>query len=128
MAVCIVKACCDNAMQLGLPEARLPLAQAVVFLATLPKSNSAYEAYALASKDVQNGLGLHMPDYIRDSMQPSANKNAGYVYPHPYPNHYYAQQYLPDDIKNRVYYKFGDNKTEQASKAYWDNIKGKNNN
>lgn len=126
MAVCIVKSCCDNAMQLGLPEARLPLAQAVVFLATLPKSNSAYEAYALASKDVRDGLGLHMPDYIRDSSQPSANKNQGYVYPHPYPNHYYAQQYLPDDIKTRVYYKFGDNKTEQASKAYWDNIKGKN--
>ncbi len=126
MAVCIVKACCDNAERLGLPEARLCLAQAVIFLATLPKSNSAYEAYALASQDVKSGLGLHMPDYIRDSYQPSANKNAAYVYPHPYPNHYYAQQYLPNDIKDRVYYKFGDNKTEQACLSYWKNIKEKN--
>ena len=65
-----------------------------------------------------------MPDYIRDSMQPSANKNAGYVYPHPYPNHYYPQQYLPEDIKDRVYYEYGENKTELAAKEYWKKIKG----
>lgn len=123
MAVCVVKACCDNAVQLGLPEARLPLAEAVIYLATLPKSNSAHDAYALAAQDVHKGLGRNMPDYIRDSMQPSANKNAGYVYPHPYPNHYYPQQYLPDDIKNRVYYEFGDNKTELAAKEYWKKVK-----
>lgn len=124
MAVCVVKACCDNAERLGLPEARLPLAQAVIYLATLPKSNSAHDAYALAAEDVRRGLGRNMPDYIRDSMQPSANKNAGYVYPHPYPNHYYPQQYLPDDIKDRVYYEYGDNKAENAAKEYWKKVKG----
>ena len=123
MAVRVVKACCDNAMQLGLPEARLPLAEAVIFLATLPKSNSAHDAYARAAEDVRKGLGRNMPDCIRDSMQPSANKNAGYVYPHAFPNHYYPQQYLPDDIKDRVYYEYGENKTEQAAKDYWKKVK-----
>lgn len=123
MAVCVVKACCDNAERLGLPEARLPLAQAVIYLATLPKSNSAHDAYALAARDVSYGLGRNMPDYIRDSTQPSSNKNASYVYPHPYPNHYYPQQYLPDDIKDRVYYEYGDNKTENAAKEYWSKVK-----
>ena len=118
--------CCDNALQLGLPEGRLALAQAVVYLATLPKSNSAHDAYFAALEDVKSGKGQHMPDYIRDSMQPSANKNAAYVYPHPYPNHYYPQQYLPDDIKDHVYYEFADNKTEQAAKEYWKKVKGKN--
>lgn len=125
MAVCVVKACCDNALQLGLPEGRLALAQAVVYLATLPKSNSAHDAYFAALEDVKSGKGQHMPDYIRDSMQPSANKNAAYVYPHPYPNHYYPQQYLPDDIKDHVYYQYADNKTEQAAKEYWKKVKGK---
>ena len=125
MAVCVVKACCDNALQLGLPEARLCLAQAVVYLATLPKSNSAHDAYFAALEDVKSGKGQHMPDYIRDSMQPSANKNASYVYPHTYPNHYYPQQYLPDDIKDRIYYEFADNKTEQAAKEYWKKVKNK---
>jgi len=125
MAVCVVKACCDNAVQLGLPEARLCLAQAVIFLATLPKSNSAHDAYALAAADVKRGLGQNMPDYIRDSSQPSANKNRAYVYPHTYPNHYYSQQYLPDDIKTHVYYEFGDNKTEKAAMEYWKKIKDK---
>ena len=124
MAVCVVKACCDNAVQLGLPEARLPLAEAVIYLATLPKSNSAHDAYALAAEDVRRGLGRNMPDYVRDSMQPSANKNALYVYPHPYPNHYYPQQYLPDDIKDRVYYEYGDNKSENAAREYWKKVKG----
>lgn len=123
MAVCVVKTCCDNAERLGLPEARLPLAEAVIYLATLPKSNSAHDAYALAAEDVRQGKGQNMPDYIRDSMQPSANKNALYVYPHPYPNHYYPQQYLPDDIKNRIYYEYGDNKTEKAAKEYWEKVK-----
>ncbi len=123
MAAVVVKACCDNALQLGLPEARLPLAEAVIFLATLPKSNSAYLAYSAAAKDIHAGLGANMPDYIRDSYQPSANKNKEYVYPHEYPNHYYPQQYLPDDIKDRKYYEYGDNKTEKAAKEYWDKIK-----
>jgi len=66
---------------------------------------------------------MSMPDYIRDSYQPSAEKNKNYVYPHPYPNHYYKQQYLPDDLKDRIYYEYGDNKVEKAAKDYWDKIK-----
>ena len=123
MAAVIVKACCDNAMQLGLPEGRLPLAEAVIFLATLPKSNSAYMAYAAAARDIHSGLGMSMPNYIRDSYQPSAEKNRLYKYPHDYPQHYCPQQYLPDDIKDRVYYNYGDNKTENAAKEYWAKIK-----
>lgn len=123
MAVCVVKACCDNALQLGLPEARLPLAEAVIYLATLPKSNSAHDAYALAAQDVKDFPEISMPDYIKDASAPSADKNKNYVYPHPYPNHYYKQQYLPDKLKDRVYYVFGDNKTERSAKEYWDKIK-----
>lgn len=123
MAAVIVKACCDNAMQLGLPEGRLPLAEAVIFLATLPKSNSAYMAYAAAARDIHSGLGMSMPNYTRDSYQPSAEKNRLYKYPHDYPSHYCPQQYLPDDIKDRVYYNYGDNKTENAAKEYWAKIK-----
>ncbi len=123
MAAVVVKACCDNAERLGLPEARIPLSQAVIFLATLPKSNSAYEAYAAAASDIHKGLGMNIPDYIRDSYQPSAKGNAAYVYPHPYPNHYYAQRYLPEDLEDRVYYQYGENKVELAAKEYWKKIK-----
>ncbi len=123
MAAVVVKALCDNAVQLGLPEARLCLAEAVVYLATLPKSNSSHDAYFAAMEDVKMGRGKCMPDYIRDSMQPSAKKNEGYIYPHPYPNHYYKQQYLPDDLKGRKYYVFGENKTEQAALEYWKKVK-----
>ena len=125
MASVVVKACCDNAMQLGLPEGRLPLAQAVIFLATLPKSNSAYNAYAAAASDIRSGRGMNIPDYIRDSYQPSAKHNKDYVYPHDYPDHYYAQQYLPDDVKDKKYYEYGDNKVEKTAKEYWDKIKNK---
>ena len=122
MAAVIVNSLIDNAKQLGLPEARIPLAQAVVMLATAPKSNSAYLAYDVAAEDVRSGKGLKMPDYLRDSMQPSAERNKAYVYPHPYPGHYVIQQYLPDDIADRKYYEFGDNKTEQAAKDYREYI------
>lgn len=121
-AALIVNALVENAKQLGLPEARIPLAQAVVMLATAPKSNSAYLAYDMAAQDVRQGKGMKMPDYLRDSMQPAADKNKAYVYPHNYPGHYYIQQYLPDDIKDRKYYEFGDNKTELAAKEYRNTI------
>ncbi len=123
MASVVVKACCDNAVQLGLPEGRIPLAEAVVFLATLPKSNSSYMAYAAAAKDVKSGHGMHIPDFIRDANQPAADKNRAYRYPHDYPDHYVAETYLPEDIKDRVYYVYGENKTEQKAKAYWDDVK-----
>lgn len=122
----IVKSCVDIALQVGLPEATLPLSDAVVLLATAPKSNSAYLAYAKAASDVKNGLGVRIPDYLRDSTQPASQHNKGYIYPHPYPDHYVEQQYLPDEIADRVYYEYGENKTEQAAKQYWDRIKNKN--
>lgn len=124
-AAVVVKACCDNAVQLGLPEARIPLSQAVIYLATLPKSNSAYMAYAAAAADIHAGCGLHMPDYIRDSYQPSADKNRAYIYPHECPDHWVDQCYLPEDIQERTYYKYGENKTERVAKDYWDKIKHK---
>lgn len=123
LACVCVKALTDTAFQLGLPEARIPLASAVVLLATSPKSNSAYMAYSKAAKDVQDGLGIKMPDYLRDSMQPNANHNAGYKYPHDFENNYCVQQYLPDDIKDRVYYNFGNNKMEKNAKEYREFIK-----
>lgn len=124
-AIPVVKSCIDIALQVGLPEATLPLADAVILLATAPKSNSGHDAYARAAQDVRNGLGVRIPDYLRDSTQPSSNKNADYKYPHVFPNHYVKQQYLPDELKDRVYYEYGENKTELAAKAYWDKIKSK---
>ena len=114
----IVLSCVQMANNLGLPEARIPLSEAAILLATAPKSNSAYMAYAAAAEDIANGKGQTIPPYMRPS-----NNYDGYKYPHNYPDHYVDQQYLPDDIKNAKYYSYGDNKTEQAAKAYWDKIK-----
>ncbi len=116
-AAVIAYACCESAKSLGLPEAAIPLANAVCILATAPKSNSAYLAYHAASEDSQRGLGITPPEHLRSPIF----KN--YKYPHDYPNHYVNQQYLPDELKNKSYYVFGENKTEQAAKAYFDMIK-----
>ena len=118
MAAVITKACVDSAKELGLPEARIPLANAAVMLATSPKSNTAYEAINAAAADISAGLGTEIPIHLRSP------QFKGYKYPHAYPNRYVRQQYLPDDLKDRHYYEYGDNKTEQAAKAYWDKIKG----
>lgn len=125
-AIPIVKACVDSAMQLGLPEARIPLANAVILLATAPKSNSAYQAINSALADVQNIECGDFPRHLQNKhFDGEGAKVVGqhYLYPHDYPNHYVKQQYLPDPIKDKVYYEFGDNKTEQAAKQYWDKIK-----
>jgi len=124
-AVLIVKACVDSALQLGLPEARLPLAQAVVLLATAPKSNSVYMGYADAVADVRAGRTGEIPRELQNVHADSAGmeREQGYQYPHDFPGHWVKQQYLPDVIKDRQYYKYGDNKTEQAAKKYWDEIK-----
>jgi len=126
-AVSIVKACVDNALQLGLPEARLPLAQAVVLLATAPKSNSVYMGYAEAVADIRAGRTGEIPRELQNVHADSAGleREQGYLYPHDFPGHWVEQQYLPDAIKNRQYYRYGDNKTEQAAKKYWDEIKKK---
>ena len=126
-AVAIVKACVDSAMQLGLPEAQLPLAQAAVLLATAPKSNSASAAIAAAMADVKSGRFGDVPDHLKDAHYAGAGKmgrGLTYRYPHDYPNHYVAQQYLPDALKNADYYREGVNKAEQQAREYWKRIKG----
>ena len=128
LAVPIVKACVDSALQLGLPEARIPLAEAVILLATSPKSNSAYLGINAALQDVENGVSGDFPRHLQNvhyDGEGAAIKGQHYLYPHDYPNHYVEQQYLPDEIKDKVYYNFGDNKLEQQAKVYRDMIKGK---
>lgn len=122
----IVKSCVDIAQAVGLPEARIPLADAVVMVCNAPKSNSVYNAINSAVNDVQNGKIGPVPRQLQNMHydgEDNQNKGQFYIYPHDYPNHYTYQQYLPDIIKDRVYYKYGDNKNEQAFKAYWDKIK-----
>ena len=124
-AVPIVKACVDSALQLGLPEARLPLAEACLLLATAPKSNSVVMAIDRAVADVRAG---HVGPFPRELQNVHADgtgfeREQGYLYPHSYPGHWVKQQYLPDDLKDARYYEYGDNKNEQAAKAYWDKIK-----
>lgn len=128
MIIPIVKAAVDAALQVGLPEARIPLADAVVLVCTAPKSNSAYKGINAAMEDVQNGNYGRIPRTLQNKHfdgEDNPHKGQFYKYPHDYKNHYVSQQYLPDDIKSRKYYVFGDNKIEQAAKAYWDLVKGK---
>ncbi len=126
LAVPIVKACVDSALQLGLPEARLPLAEAVVFLATCPKSNSGYMGIAAAMADIRAGKAGPIPRQLQNVHADGTGfeQEQGYLYPHDYPGHWVRQQYLPDTLKDAKYYEFGENKTEQAAKKYWDLVKG----
>lgn len=123
----IVKAAVDAANMLGLPEARLPLADAVVLVATAPKSNSAHDAINAAMADVQAGKGGPIPRQLQNKHfdgEDAAVKGQHYQYPHDWPNHWVSQQYLPDALQGKVYYHFGDNKTEQAAAQYWKRVKG----
>lgn len=123
----IVKAAVDAAMMVGLPEARLPLADAVVLVATAPKSNTAHNAIIAAMKDVENGKVGSIPRQLQNKHYDSAEvekKGQFYKYPHDYPNRWVEQQYLPDILKDTRYYEYGDNKNEQAFRAYWEKIKG----
>ena len=124
----IVKAAVDAAMMVGLPEARLPLADAVVLVATAPKSNTAHNAIIAAMKDVENGKVGSIPRQLQNKHYDSAEvekKGQFYKYPHDYPNRWVEQQYLPDILKDTRYYEYGDNKNEQAFRAYWEKIKGR---
>ncbi len=125
MAIPIVKACVDSALQLGMPEARLPLADAVIFLATCPKSNSGCMAIDAALADVRKGKVGPFPRELQNVHADSAGqeREQGYLYPHSYPNHWVPQQYLPDNLVGTEYYHYGDNKIEQAAKRYWEEIK-----
>ncbi|MBQ9249274.1 MAG: replication-associated recombination protein A [Oscillospiraceae bacterium] len=124
-AVPIVKACVDSALQLGLPEARLPLAEACLVLATAPKSNSGVMAIDAALADVRAGRSGSIPRELQNVHADGTGfeREQGYKYPHDYEGHWVRQQYLPDELKNARYYEYGDNKTEQAAKAYWERIK-----
>ncbi|WP_405356696.1 replication-associated recombination protein A, partial [Ruminococcus sp.] len=122
----IVKSCVDIAMQVGFPEARIPLADAVIMVCLAPKSNSGVNAISAAQEDVRKGLGQVVPRQLQNVHADGEErdvKGQHYLYPHSYPNHWIDQQYLPDDVRDHRYYEFGDNKTEQAYKAYWDKIK-----
>lgn len=121
----IVNACVDMALKLGMPEARLPLADAAVLMATSPKSNSAYLAIDAALDDVRNGKSGDFPRHLQNVHADSytMEREQGYLYPHNYPNHWVKQQYLPDELAGTRYYEYGPNKLEQAAKQYWDSIK-----
>ena len=125
-AIPIVKACVDSALQLGLPEARLPLADAAVLMATAPKSNSAHNAILAAEQDLRRGKAGPVPRQLQNKHfdgEDAAQKGQNYLYPHDYPGHWVKQQYLPDALAGVRYYEYGQNKNEQAAKAYWDKIK-----
>ena len=117
LAPVIAYAATESAKAIGLPEAAIPLANAVCILATAPKSNSAYLAYFAAADDMAKGLGVTPPEHLRSPLF------KGYKYPHDYENHFVEQQYLPSDLVGRKYYVFGENKTEQAAKAYYEMIR-----
>ena len=122
----IVKACVDSALQLGMPEAYLPLSNAAILIATAPKSNSSCMAYYKASEDIKAGKGTSVPRQLQNTHYDGNDakvKGQNYKYPHDYPNHWVKQQYLPDDVKNQKYYEYGPNKIEQSAKEYWDKIK-----
>lgn len=118
LAAAVTRACCESAKELGMPEARIPLANAAIMLATAPKSNSAEAAIDAALADIEAGRGRIVPPHLQSPLF------KGYKYPHDYKNHYVEQQYLPDDLKDRKYYSFGQNKNEDAARIYWEKIKG----
>ena len=123
----IVKSCVDAALMLGMPEARIPLADAAVLMATAPKSNSAYKAYDAAAKDIRRGRGGDFPRHLQNVHADSytMEREQGYLYPHDFPSHWVQQQYLPDELVGTTYYKYGENKLEQAARQYWDAIKNR---
>ena len=126
MIIPIVKSACDIAMQVGLPEARIPLADAVILVCNSPKSNSGEMAIDAAIADVRAGMAGPVPRHLQNKHfdgEDAEIKGQHYKYPHNFNNHWVKQQYLPDTVKDRKYYEYGDNKTEQAAREYWSKIK-----
>ena len=121
----IVNACVDMALKLGMPEARIPLGDAAILMATSPKSNTGHIALDAALADVKRGRGRSFPRHLQNMHADSytMEREQGYQYPHDYPNHWVRQQYLPDDLVGTTYYEYGPNKLEQAAKQYWDIVK-----
>ena len=126
MVIPIVKSCVDMALMLGMPEARIPLGDAAVLMATSPKSNSGHIALDEAMADIRKGRGGDFPRHLQNVHADTytMEREQGYLYPHDFPNHWVKQQYLPDDLVGTVYYHYGSNKLEQAAKQYWQAIKG----
>ena len=126
MIMPIVKSCVDMALMIGMPEARIPLGDAAVLMATSPKSNSGHIALDAALEVVRKGRGGDFPRHLQNVHADTytMEREQGYQYPHNYPNHWVKQQYLPDDLKDTKYYEFGSNKVEQLAKQYWEAIKG----
>ena len=124
--ITIVNSCVDMALKLGMPEARIPLGDAAILMATSPKSNTGHIALDAAMADVRKGKGHGFPRQLQNVHADTytQERSQGYLYPHDYPNHWVRQQYLPDDLRDAHYYGYGPNKLEQAAKAYWDQIKG----
>ena len=127
MIIPIVKSCVDMALMLGMPEARIPLGDAAVLMATSPKSNTGHVALDEALADVRKGKTGHFPRHLQNMHADTytMEREQGYRYPHAFPNHWVQQQYLPDELVGTKYYEYGPNKVEQAAKQYWDAIKGK---
>jgi len=127
MVIPIVKSCVDMALMLGMPEARIPLGDAAVLMATAPKSNSGHIALDMALADIRKGKSGDFPRHLQNVHADSytMEREQGYLYPHDYPGHWVKQQYLPDELVGTRYYEYGPNKVEQAAKQYWDAIKGK---
>lgn len=127
MIIPIVNACVDMALKLGMPEARIPLGDAAVLMATSPKSNSGHVALDMALEDVRKGKGGDFPRHLQNVHADTytMEREQGYRYPHDYPNHWVQQQYLPDTLVGTCYYEYGANKQEQLAKQYWDGIKNK---
>ena len=127
MIIPIVKSCVDMALMLGMPEARIPLGDAAVLMATSPKSNTGHIALDAALADVRKGKTGDFPRHLQNMHADTytMEREQGYLYPHAFPNHWVQQQYLPDELVGTQYYEYGPNKVEQAAKQYWDAIKGK---
>ena len=125
MIMPIVKSCVDMALMIGMPEARIPLGDAAVLMATSPKSNTGHVALDAALEDVRKGKGGDFPRHLQNMHADTytMEREQGYQYPHNFPNRWVKQQYLPDDLVGVRYYEYGDNKMEQAAKQYWDTIK-----
>ena len=126
MIIPIVKSCVDMALMLGMPEARIPLGDAAVLMATSPKSNTGHVALDAALEDVRKGRGGDFPRHLQNMHCDTytQEREQGYQYPHSFPNRWVRQQYLPDDLLGTVYYQYGENKLEQAAKQYWDKVEG----
>ena len=127
MIIPIVKSCVDMALMLGMPEARIPLGDAAVLMATSPKSNTGHIALDMALADIRAGKGGEFPRHLQNVHADTytMEREQGYQYPHNFPNHWVSQQYLPDELVDKQYYTYGSNKLEQAAKQYWDSIKNK---